>query len=217
MIDSTSPPERGRPSTYSRISALDKWRERQSHEEMGSRHRKTILKTFRFSEELVLLLEKEAEKEGTTINALAGSILTQHLGWEIKAREFGFVPVYKPLFKTLFEALDEETLSRIGRKALPDMWKEMAEFWFQDSSAGKILDIWTMRSRHIPYVQTEVKKQASTYTIVFHHDLGPKWSIVVRSALDELVRKSFLAQPTISVGDTVVTAQFSEPQRNPST
>jgi len=217
VIPSEIPLEGVRPRTPTQSSALGRWKGGHLDEGTGSHKRKTVLKTFRFSEELVLLLEKGAEKEGTTINALAGSILTQYLGWETKAKEFGFVPIYKPLFRAIFEALDDETLIRIGRKALPEMWKEMAEFWFQDSSADKILDIWSVRSRHLPYVQTEVKKQGNTYSIVFHHDLGPKWSIVIRSALDEMVRKSFLAQPTLTMGESIVTAQFSEPPRNSST
>lgn len=185
-------------------------------DEDARRGRRTTLKTFRFSEELALALEEEAKEQGITLNALASSILTKHAEWDAKAGRFGLIPIYKPIFAALLGATDDETLNRIGRTVLAVMWKEMASFWLHDSSGDGILDFLS-RHRQLPYVQTEIKKEGRDYTIVFHHDLGPKWSIVLHSALDEFVRKSFHAQPTVSVGDTVVTAQFVAPQADSPT
>lgn len=176
--------------------------------EVANEHkRKTVLKTFRFSEDLMCSLENEAKEEGTTVNALVGTVITQHLEWEIKARRFGYTPIYKPLLRALIEKLDEESLAQTG-KILPDMWKEMAEFWFQDSSAEKILEFLAFSSRYVPQMQTEVKREGNMHIIVYHHDLGPKWSFVILNALDELVRRSFRSPPTLNTGTTVVTAEF---------
>jgi hypothetical protein len=173
--------------------------------------RKTTLRTFRFPEELAHLLEAEAQEQGMTLNALVSLVLTRHMEWDAKAAKFGYIPVYKPLLVSLLQASDEESLNQMGRTMLAPMWKEMASFWFHDSSEERILDLLSMRSRHLPYVQSEVRKEGRKCTIVTHHDLGPKWSIVLHGAFDELVRKFFHAQPTISVGDTVVTVDFPIP------
>ena len=173
--------------------------------------RKTTLRTFRFSEELTRALEAEAEEQGITLNAFVSSILTKHVEWDAKAAKFGYIPTYKPIFTWLLQASDDESLTRLGRTVLPAMWKEMASFWFQDSSEGRILDLLSMRSRYLPFIQSEVKREGRKCTIVTHHDLGPKWSVVLRNAFDELARASFHAQPTISVGETVVTVEFSVP------
>ena len=146
-----------------------------------------------------------------TLNALVSSVLTKQSEWDAKAAKFGYIPVYRPIFAQLLQASDDDSLDRMGRAVLPAMWKEMTSFWFQDSSEARILDLLSMRSRHLPYVQTEVKREGHRCTIVTHHDLGPKWSVVLRGAFDELVRKYFHSQPTISVGDTVITVQFSVP------
>jgi len=175
------------------------------------RQRKTTLRTFRFPEELAHALEAEAQEQGLTLNALVSLILTKHEEWDVKAAKFGYIPTYKPIFESLLQTSDEASLNRVGRTILAPMWKEMASFWFEDSSEDRILDLLSMRSRHLPYVQTEVRKEGRKCTIVTHHDLGPKWSIVLQGALDELVRKSFHVQPTISVGDTVVTVDFPLP------
>jgi len=152
---------------------------------------------------------KEAADEGTTVNALANSILGGYFDWDKKAREFGFISLHKSIFMRLIEELDDETLARIGREVLTATWKEMAEFWLQDSSPEKILEVLNMRSKINPArLRTRITKEEDTYTIVLRHDFGPKWSIVEKGALQELVRKSFLVEPRISVGELVVTARF---------
>jgi len=185
-------------------------------EESVVRREKTTLRTFRLSEALALDLEEEAENQGMTLNALASSILTKHVEWDRKAEEIGFIPVYKPFFLALLAAMDDKALDQMGRTILVPLWKDMAEFWLQDPSGDRILDFLS-KSRHLPYAQTEVKRQGRDYTIVFHQDLGPRWSIVLHGALDDLARKFFRAQPTISMGETVNTVRFTIPQANSPT
>ena len=175
----------------------------------GKDERKTHLRTLRFSESLVSSLQKEAADEGTTVNALANSILSEYFDWAKKAREFGFISLHKPIFMRLIEEQDEETLARIGREVMTATWKEMSEFFFQDSSPDKILEILNMRSKMNPdRLRTRMTREKDTYTIVLRHDFGPKWSIVEKSALQELVRKTFLVEPRINAGESVVTARF---------
>jgi hypothetical protein len=186
---------------------------------LGKNERKTHLKTFRFSESLAHSLEKEAADEGTNVNALATSVLSGYFDWDKKAREFGFISLHKPIFMRLLEELDDETLDRIGREVMAVTWKEMAEFFLQDSSPDKMLEVLRMRSKINPTrLRTRVTQEEGTYTIVLRHDFGPKWSIVEKGALQEFVRKAFLAEPRISVGESVVTARFKvHPQSSPTT
>ena len=177
--------------------------------------RKTRLRTFRFTESLERSLEKEAAEEGTTVNALANSILSRYLDWDKKAREFGLISIHKPIFMSLLEELDEKTLARIGREVMASSWKEMAEFFLQDSSPDKILEVLSMRSQVNPTrLRTRISRDEDTYTIVCHHDFGPKLSIVLKSSLQELVSKSFLVEPLMSAGDSVVAAHFKVNPRN---
>jgi hypothetical protein len=180
-------------------------------EKAGTRLRRTSLKTFRLPEGLLLLLEREAEAQGTTLSALVSSILTNYIEWDVKARKFGFIPVYKPIFTMLSETPDVKALDQIGRNALLGTWKEMTEYWFQESSPEMVLQFLEFQSRYIPYVQTGVRRQGNSYTVVLHHDLGPTWSVVYRGALDELARRMFKAQPVIDMGNTVVKAYISVP------
>jgi Rad3-related DNA helicase len=169
---------------------------------------KTHLRTFRLSESLERSLEKEAADEGTTVNADVNSILSQHFSWVKKAEEFGFYSIPIRLLRDILEKLDDEALAQLGREVLPALWKEMAEFFSQDSSLDGMVRFQAMRSKFNPHNETRVMLDGDVYTIVWRHDFGPKWSIVVKSAAQEFVRKSFHVEPRMNIGESVVTARF---------
>lgn len=172
------------------------------------RERKTRLKTIRLSESLVRSLEKEATEEDTTVNADVNSIISQHFDWNKKAQEFGFAAIPLRLLRNLLEGVDDETLARIGREVLPAIWKEMAEFWSQDSSLDAMMKFQEMRSKFNPNNRTKVTLDEGTYTVVWRHDFGPKWSVLVKNALQEYLEQSFHIKPRITMGESVVTARF---------
>jgi hypothetical protein len=159
-------------------------------------------------------LAKEAADEGTTVNADINSIISEHFNWHKKAREFGIVVAPKSVFTSMIEGLDDKTLARIGREVVPTAWKEMAEFWFQDSSPDGVLDLLNVRAKFNPSDQTKTTREEGAYTIVFRHDFGPRWSILAKSALQEFVKRSFHVEPQMSQGESVVTARFKINPRN---
>jgi len=111
------------------------------------------------------------------------------------------------MLKDLVEGCSDETLARIGLEAYVE-WKEMTEFFLGDSSPKAIMDFLTTRSRFNPGNQTRVTREEDTYIIVMHHDSGPKWSIIIKNAVEEGVRQLFHVEPRISAGESVVTARF---------
>jgi hypothetical protein len=170
--------------------------------------RKTSLRTIRIPESLARSLRQEAADEGTTVNAYINSILSRNFNWDKKTREFGIAEIPKSLFKIILAECDDETLARIGREVGPPLWKEMAEFWTQDSSPDGILDFQTKRARFNPNFQTRLTREEGEYTLTMRHDFGPKWSIMIVAAVQEFVKQSFHVEPRISQGDSFVTARF---------
>jgi len=178
--------------------------------------RKTRLKTIRFPESLVRYLEKEAADEGTTVNADVNSIISRHFSWDKKIREFGIVEIPNSMLRTLFEGCNDETLARMGRETFA-VQKEMAEFFFHDSSPKAMLDLLTIRSKFNPRNQTRVTQEEDKYAIVMRHDFGPKYTIFAKDFLEEFVKQSFHVKPRISAGESVVTARFKvNPPNSPT-
>lgn len=179
--------------------------------------RKSVLKTIRLSESLARSLEKEAADEGTTVNADINSIISRHFNWDKRLREYGFLTVAKSMFTNLIEAVDDETLARIGREVVPPLYEEMAGLWLQDSAPEKIIDAINMRFKFEAFMRAKITKEGDVYTLVFRHDLGPKWSILAESATREIVKRFFHAEPKINRGESVVTASFkANPRKLPT-
>jgi hypothetical protein len=169
--------------------------------------RKTVLKAFRFSEASARSLEKEAAAEGVSVSAVVNSIVNRYFDWDKKVREFGIAELPKSMLRSLLEGCDDETLARIGRESYA-VRKEMAEFFFQDSSPKGILNLLATRSRFNAEHQTRITQEEDKYTIVMRHDLGPKWSIIVKNGIEELVKQSFHVEPHVTAGESVVTTRF---------
>lgn len=124
--------------------------------------------------------------------------------------------IHKTVLRALVEGLDDETLARIGREVVPGWFQEMAEYWFQDASPDRILDTINLRFKFNPLMRTETTKEGGRYTVVFSHDLGPKWSILAEVAAMELVRRFFRVEPRVSRGESVVMCRFKvNPQDSP--
>lgn len=174
----------------------------------GKDERKTRLKTIRISESLASSLQKDAADEGTTVNSVINTILAQYYGWGKKAREIGHVSINKPIVMRLIEEANEETLVKLGRQEILSTWKEMAEYWLQDSTPDKMLEVLRLRAKFDRQTESRITQDKDTYTIVFRNDYGPRFSIACESALREFVKQSFHVEPQISRGDTVVTARF---------
>jgi hypothetical protein len=179
----------------------------------GRDERKTVLKTIRISESLARSLEEEAAEEGKTVNAGINSLINRHFEWEKKAHAYGILELPKSMVLKLLEGCSDETLAQIGRWTVTE-WKEMAEFWFQDSSPKALLNILGARSKFSPMDLTEVTEEEGVYTIVLHHKVGPRWSIVAKNALEEFVKESFHVSPRVTQGDSVVTVRFKVNPRN---
>ena len=174
----------------------------------GKRERRSRLRTMRFPESLVRSLQKEAADEGSNANSLANSIISRYFDWDKRAREFGFITVHKPTLMRLIEMADDEGMAQMGREVILATWKEIAEFWVQGSTPEKILEALTMRSKFDPNTRARVTREEGEYWVVLRHDFGPKYSIALKSAIQELAKQASLAEPQISEGESVVTARF---------
>ena len=177
----------------------------------ASPKRKTVLKTFRFQEELVQALEKEAEEESTSLNALVATALARHSEWVSKARKIGMVHISKTLFETVLEAADAEKLSLLVRQRMPVVLKDMAMFWFQDESLEGIVRLLTLIARFSWGQDLAVYKDGRHYVVSMKHGFGPRFSQVLKDEIDELLRSIYHIQPKVEVSDSLVTFTFDEP------
>lgn len=173
----------------------------------------TMVKTIRIPASIGHSLKTRAEYDGMTINAEVNSIIRQDLDWHRKMEEYGFVLIPRQLFRAVIEKLDDDALALLGREVIPTLFKEMVEWWQQDSSPEGMLSYLKLRGRPYTNSTTTVTREGDRYTIVHRHDYGPKWSVIIQGAMQEFVRKSFQAEPQVSVGESVVVGRFKVDQQ----
>ncbi|MDA4127180.1 MAG: hypothetical protein OK452_08285 [Thaumarchaeota archaeon] len=173
--------------------------------------KRTAVKTFRLPEDVLDFLEKEAEDEGTTLNALVSSILIRHSEWGSMARKLGMISVSKSLLQAALESSRDEELVATSRKILPQGWKDMAMFKFHDFSLESMIQLFKLLTKYGYEADMDVNRVGNKYMISFRHALGPKFSLLLKNAIDELLRVSFHIQPTIETSDASVAVTFSAP------
>jgi len=157
---------------------------------------------------LVRTLEEEGAESGVPVNAVVASVLDHYFRWTSKTHDLGLVSIHKPVFVKMIEELDDETLAHLGREDLASSWKDMAKFWFGDSSAESMLKFLSSRAKCEVEERPRATRGMNEYTILIHHDFGPKWSIVLRGALQEVIKSSFHSESHVSAGASVVTGRF---------
>lgn len=175
----------------------------------GQRRRKTALRTLRLPEDTLKLLETEAEEDGVSLNTLVSGVLLDYVLWSRRAKKFGFVTISKQLMRALLNSTDPEKLEKSVRETYPSILKSMAMFWYNDASPTSIIKVLGLISTRNWFVEMTQKEEGKDYTMTFHHDLGPNFSLFMKSMLDSTIRNEFRSRPIFQEGESSITVQFT--------
>jgi len=180
-------------------------------DETPRKERRTAIKTFRLPEDLLTALEKEAEDEGTTLNALVSTILTRYSDWGSMTRKIGMISISHGVLLAALESADENKLAEAAKRIVPTGWKDMAMFKFHEFTIDSVIQLWKLITKYGWSADLDVQKDGREYLLAFRHDLGPRFSLLLANAFDETLRSSFHIQPVIEKSDASITVRFSEP------
>ncbi len=141
--------------------------------------RETILRTFRLDKDIVGGIEKVAHEKHTSPNNLVNLLLRDYLQWGFYYETRGSVSVSKRTFQSILDHLSEQEIYALGQKLYTNA-KEMALL-----KTGKWdLEAYLALADSAKYsggARTEIKRDGDQYVIIMHHDLGPKYSQLVKS------------------------------------
>ena len=97
---------------------------------IGSKSKKTVLKTMRIPDYINGLLEKDADSKGVSVNALISMIMTKYAEWDRYIERFGGITIKPQAFKEILEVVDEDKLADIAKRSGSRFPKEFILFWF---------------------------------------------------------------------------------------
>jgi hypothetical protein len=156
-------------------------------ERNGTERRRSRLRSIRIAREINDFLENEAEKQGLTFNALVNRILTKYSRWDGFAEKFGFVTIAAESLSSILSRCEDEMLERTGRELGAKMTAATTMFWHMNVDFDALLDMINLYSRYSGQYTAETKRSDSEVTLTFHHNLGEKWSIILKNFIEASV------------------------------
>ena len=170
---------------------------------------KTQVRTIRIPTRLGLTLEKEADAQRISVNALITSVLKKYAEFDRLAEKFEFISMPRKSFSLLIQELDDDKIEKCARQVGSTVPKEIMRFWFDELSLGSLMSFMSLLSRHYRLVKSEIKVNYSDYTIMLHHDMGMKWSKFLKYYLDEAIRGVPGILPKFEISDGLVVIRFN--------
>lgn len=180
---------------------------------MSVRKKKTILRTIRLSEDINDLLERDAQEQNISANALISKIMTRYVEWDRIIEKTSGVTISSLLFRALLNEISDQKLEEIAKDFGVKVVKDLAMMAFGKEDLDTVLKTLLLIGKYSTGVRASApvsveSKVDGRYVLTLHHDWGPKGSALFRSLFDYLVRNELGRQPTISVTDDAATVSF---------
>ncbi len=156
---------------------------------MTTTRQKTVLRTFRLSEELSDLIDKEASQRKSSANSVVNSILIKYFQWDSYARRFGFVSITKETFRGLIVGYDENELMEIAREVTAQALRDFMSFRFERQSIRSFLDCIELITDYGYLGELEIRNNGPLYKIHLVHSLGKEVSIFIGYVFQGLLRE----------------------------
>ena len=173
--------------------------------------RKSAVITLRVPEDLMRQLKKGAAESRVTVNAMANLVLRQFFEWQVPATETGFISMHRDFLRAMVANMGPDELTRIGKEDMPNWIEQLAMSWYQSSSPDAILKTLVKRYESNLLIRLGVIREGDNYHITIRHDLGPNWSMIIETSINEVVTRFIHATPHSRRSRTMVTVTFKAP------
>ncbi|MDI9643719.1 MAG: hypothetical protein QFX35_00685 [Candidatus Verstraetearchaeota archaeon] len=153
-------------------------------------------RTFRLDADVMRGLEEEAKKQGATVNGLTCRILRRYVRVGAKVEQMGIVSLPKSDLVELINALDEETIVKIGSKMGGTTAKEIMLLLFGELSVSSFKQYFlTFLCGYANWTTCYEVENEEHIEIRAAHNMGEKWSIFVRSYIESALESTLGIKP----------------------
>ena len=174
-----------------------------------STNKKTATITFRFDQDLIERLHKEAKNHQVSTNTLATQALKRFLEWDIYQPRVGLVSINKPVFIKIFENLKEKEVIEIASTIGKDEVRDVALFMKGEIDVNSFMSWFEMQMINSS-VQVSHMIEKGIHTFVMKHDLGKNWSIYHKTILELIFEELFHKKIDVKYDKNVFAVRFSE-------
>jgi hypothetical protein len=173
-------------------------------EKRRSTRKKTALKTIRMAQDLLNVLERDAEDKGIAFNSLFSSIATKYVEWDRYAERFGFVTCTNAFFNMLLESVDPEKLAKIVAQRENQILYDMMLFWFKDVSKESFVNTLHLVGKYTGLFDAETREESANYLIAVRPKFAGVLAKVLGNYFDNVIRKHLNTIPEVRTTETSI-------------
>lgn len=178
-------------------------------EKISARKNKTATITFRFEEDMIEKLQKEARGHQISTNTLATQALKRFLEWDIYQSRIGLVSLNKNVFLKIFENLKEKEVIEVASTIGKDEIRDAALFMKGNIDINSFMSCFEMQMINSS-VQVNHMVDDGNHTFVMKHDLGKNWSLYNKIILELIFKELFHKDLQIRYDKNVFSFRFAE-------
>jgi hypothetical protein len=165
--------------------------------------------SFRVNKEILDKLKAEADDRRLSTNSLAIQIFSDYVAWHFAAQKAGFIAITSKLVWKLLEKVEEDEIARIAREFARNGSKEVLLILRSECSMESMLDVVETWARVCGYTFKVLTKDDST-TYVIQHNMGRKWSILIRELLSQIYEDFGRPSPAFDISDNIVSYRIEQ-------
>lgn len=153
-------------------------------------------RTFRLDTDVMRGLEEEAKKQGATVNGLTCRILRKYVRIGAKVEQMGVVALPRSDFIEIINALDEESVAKIGYKLGSVTSKEIMLLLFGELSVSAFKQFFIMFLCGYSNWTTCYEVEDEDYLeLRASHNMGEKWSKFVKNYVEASLESTLGIKP----------------------
>lgn len=159
--------------------------------------------TFRLPSPLIDELRMDAELEGVSLNNYVARIFSNHIQWERYERKVGLLPMTEAFLREVLNQLTDPQIVNLAQKIEKQKFRNILAFMRDSPDVNDLVEV--MRAwLTVSWMQQNIEVRNGKYYFKIQHNLGPKWSLYVKTLIAELSNDMLGRRADISiVGDTI--------------
>ena len=177
---------------------------------MSNKKKKTVGRSFRIDENLLNVLNEEAEKQGVSVNSLLNKLLQKYSYLRFMLR-YGAITVTRKGFSNILECCPDEALREKGLNAGSTIAKDLLltmglspDYSFVVCLVEKLL------SEFAGWFECDHHVKPDKEIMHLRHDLGRKWSIYIAGATQGMLTYVLKQKVDIEFTDSSVTVTVNK-------
>lgn len=177
---------------------------------LPTKKKKTVGRSFRIDEDLLNVLNEEAEKQGVSVNSLLNKLLQKYSYLRFMLR-YGAITITRKGFRNILECCSDEELMEKGMTAGSTITKDLLltmglspDYRFVLCLVEKLL------SEFAGWFECDHHIKQDKEILHMRHDLGRKWSVYLAGATRGMFKDVLKHEAIIETTDMSVTVTINK-------